>query len=129
MNRRTQQLEAAIKRQIGLMLEKGLADPRIKGIVSVTHVRLTEDQKTAVVGVSVMPADKARQTVHALVHAAPHIRHELASLIKVRAVPHIQFKLDQSLKKQAQVLEAINQAMDATPPDSDPHDSSQETAS
>lgn len=111
MNRRTEQIESTLRREIGMTIERGLADPRIKGLVSVTSVHLTEDNRTAVVNVSVLPDEHGKTTVGALAHAATHIRTQIAKRIQTRQIPRLQFKLDVSLKKQAQVLATINEVM------------------
>ena len=114
MNHRTEQVEAALKRAIGTVLMRGLADPRYRGIVSVTEVKLDHDQREARVGVSVLPAERGRATVAALKHAASHVRREVGEEIRIRRMPELRFELDESLKKQAEVLGAIRDAMDTT---------------
>lgn len=123
MTRRTEQIEATLRREVGQLLEKGLADPRIKGLVSVTGVRLTDDRHTAVISVSVFPAEHGRGTVHALQHAAKHLRHELTRHVQARQIPRLQFRLDESLKHQARVIQAINEAVgpDRAEADDAPH--------
>lgn len=111
MTRRIEQIEATLRRELGMALERGLADPRIKGLVSVTQVHLTEDQHTAVVSVSVLPQEHGRQTVRALGHAAAHLRALVGKRIEMRQIPRLEFKLDESLKKQSQVLAALNEVM------------------
>ena len=114
MNHKTEQVEAALMRAIGKVLMEGLADPRYRGIVSVTGVRMAHDRKEAEVKVSVMPAERGRATVAALRHASSHIRREVGEQIRIRRMPELRFELDESLKKQADVLGAIREAMDDT---------------
>lgn len=118
MSHRTEQLESTLQRTIGQIIAKGLSDPRLRGLVSVTQVKLTEDKQTAVVHVSVMPDQYEQSSVRALRHAAKHIRHEVSQRVDARHVPYLDFKIDHSLKKQAEVMDAISQAMSVTPPDS-----------
>jgi ribosome-binding factor A len=117
MSHRPEQLESALMRQVSQVLERGLADPRVKGLMTVTGVKLTEDRRTAVVSVSVLPAEHARGTIRALRHAAPHIRSQVARGIRARHTPRLEFKLDEALKRQAEVFRALEQARQLTPPD------------
>ena len=47
MTRRHEQLEEVIRRTLQESLRKGIADPRVRGIVSVGHVRLAPDMADA----------------------------------------------------------------------------------
>ncbi len=113
---RTPQIESALMRAVSTVLTEGLADPRVRGLVTVTGVELTEDHAVAVVKVSVMPAEHERATLAALQHAAPQVRHRVGRRVRYRQLPRLQFKLDPSIKRQARVLDAINQAMAESPP-------------
>jgi len=84
-----------------MLLAKGLNDPRIRGLVSVTEVDLSPDQSQAVVRVSVLPAEAGPLTVAGLRHAAPRLVSEIASVVRARRIPSLQFQLDERLKKQA----------------------------
>lgn len=116
MHHKTEQLEAELKRQIGRIISQGLADPRVRGIISVTDVSVTADRHTAVVSVSIMPEEHEKSSLQGLRHARRYFQAELARRIRIRQVPHLDFKLDKSLKKQAQVYRAINEAMAQTGP-------------
>lgn len=107
---RVERLAAAVQRGIQQVLARGLGDERIRGLITITEVKVLGDLSEAVVGVSVMPAEHADLTLHGLNAAAPHIRHELGDLVDTRALPRLRFKLDRSLKKQASLLSAIDQA-------------------
>lgn len=110
MSRRSEQLGATLQRAIQDVLSRGLQDPRVSGMITVTSVRLSEDLRDVTAYVSVLPADRQDLTMHGLRSAASHIRHEVGDLVAVRQMPTISFKLDASLKKQAAVIEAIARA-------------------
>ena len=101
MSHRVEQLERTLQKEIGRHLSAGLADPRVTGLVSVTGVELTEDRRTAVVHVSIMPEDHSKRTIQGLRHAARHIQAAVSKRIAVRQMPHLDFKLDRSLKNTA----------------------------
>lgn len=111
MSHRREQLAAELRRQIGQILEQGLSDPRVRGLISVTQVTVAPDGHTAIIQVSVLPAEHAELTLHGLRHAARHIGAEVGRRIRVRHMPRLDFRLDESLKTQARVLEAIRDAV------------------
>lgn len=107
MTRRTEQLASTIRGAVQEILDRGLQDPRVSGMITVTDVRLTEDLATAFVSVSVLPADRAGLTFHGLQSAARHMRREVGKRLSLRRVPELAFRLDESFKQQAAVIEAL----------------------
>ena len=108
---RRQQIESVLKRTIGGVLQHKLADPRVRGMVSVTRVEVGDDLRQAVVYVSVLPANYESRTLQGLRSAAGRIRKLVANAMTIRTVPHLDFRLDGSLKKQAAVFDAIAEGM------------------
>lgn len=116
MTRRTEQIASTLQRALQEVLARGLADPRFGGLVTVTGVKVAPDLRTADVLISVLPAEKQDLTMHAIRHAAGHLRREVSDLVAMRSVPTLQFRADVSLKKQAEVLRAISRAAADNPP-------------
>jgi len=114
MSHRKQQIESLLKRAVASVLQKGLADPRIKGLVSVTKVEVSVDLRHAAVYVSVTPVDYESRTLHGLRDATRHIQKKVNKAVALRIVPHLEFRIDQSLKREAEVLAAINEGMRRT---------------
>ena len=112
MSYRHQQLESSMKRAIGEVLAAGLNDPRIRGMISVTEVKVSPDRRDAVVKVSVMPEEAQRRSVSGLRHAARHVQALVGKELHTRSVPHLDFRLDESLKTQARMLREINEVME-----------------
>jgi ribosome-binding factor A len=110
VSRRTEQLGASLRREVQAVIDRGLQDPRIGGLITVTGVRVTPDRRHARVDVSVYPAEKQELTMHGLRSAAAHIRREVGDRIRTRQMPEIDFHLDESLKKQASVIAALARA-------------------
>lgn len=119
MSRRREQIASVLQREIGRILVEGLADPRAKGMISVTRVEVSADRREAVVNVSIMPEKHQHTTLQAVCHARQHIQNRLAERVRARQMPRLQFKLDESLKKQARVIESINAARAETEGESD----------
>ena len=104
MSTKTERLASSIERGVQQVLARGLQDPRVRGLITVTKVEITPDSKQATIGISVLPAEHQTLTVHGLRSAARHIRREVGELIRTRAMPELRFVEDGSLKKQAEVL-------------------------
>ncbi len=110
MNRRTQQVAATLRRAVQEVLARGLSDPRVRGLITVTGITMSDDLQVATIDVSIFPAEHQELTMHGLRAAAAHIRHEVGELVDIKRMPTLQFRLDTSLKRQAAVLEALDKA-------------------
>lgn len=108
MSRRTEQMASTLLRALQEIITRGLQDPRVSGLITVTGLRVSEDKREATVMVSVLPADRQELTMHGLRAAVPHIRHQLGEMVDMRNTPNLSFKLDGSLKKQAGVIAALS---------------------
>ncbi len=105
------QVASVLRRAVQEIISRGLNDPRVRGMISVTRVRLSDDMADATVFVSVLPVEHADLTMHGLKHAGRHIRYELSGQLKMRRVPRLSFSLDDTLKKEAGVIAAINRSV------------------
>ena len=99
-----EKLEAVVQRAIQDILGRGLHDPRIKGLVSVTRVQLSADLADATVFVSITPEEHETLTMHGLKAATAHVRSGLGRIAHLRRVPRVAFKLDASHKQEVQIL-------------------------
>ncbi len=109
MSRRTDQVASTLQRAAQQVLTRGLQDPRIRGLITVTRVVVSEDLKSATVYVSVLPKDKQELTLHGLIAAGAHIRRRIGDLVALKQMPKLLFKVDQAVQTQAQVYEALGQ--------------------
>ena len=86
----------AIRRELGFILDRKLADPRI-GMVTVTRVELSEDLRYAKVFVSFLGDEKEREaSLRLLRKARRFIRGELAHSLRFRVAPELTFVIDDS---------------------------------
>ncbi len=93
-----------------------LRDPRVKG-VTVTRSEVSGDLQHAKVYVSVMGTPGEQELcLHGLRHAAGFIQSKLASRLKTRFTPVINFVLDQGVKKSIEVSRLINEALGQSAP-------------
>ena len=110
MNRRTKQVASNIERAVTSVLARGLSDPRIRGMITVTEVDLTDDLMRARIRVSIMPEKHEALTMHGLRAATGYIRRETMKKIHLRFMPTIEFLVDEGLKNQFKVIELLNKA-------------------
>ena len=109
---RKEQIESTLQRTIGRMLTRGLADPRVRGLISITRVTISPDLREAFVYVSVLPDETSKRVLAGLQHAAGHIQGVLFRELSMKAVPRLDFRIDETLKKQADVLQDIADAVE-----------------
>jgi ribosome-binding factor A len=112
VSRRPDQVAADIRRAVSEVLGRGLHDERIKGMISVTEVRLAPDLSQATVRVSVLPAEHEQTTLRGLQHAAPRLRAKVSHALRLRRVPRLVFEIDHSLKRAAELDRALAAASD-----------------
>ena len=99
MSRRTDRLDEQFREEIGKLLQKGLKDPRVSSLASITRVNITEDLSYAKILVSVMGTDKEkRDTLVGLNNSAGFIRGVLGKALKIFKVPELKFVLDENLE-------------------------------
>ena len=110
MAQRTEQIASVIRHAVQRVLSRGVNDPRVRGLVSVTRVEVTPDLADARVYVSILPAEHSELTMHGLRSAAKHVQGEIAGEVSARRMPRLDFRLDESLKKQAEIDAAIGRA-------------------
>jgi ribosome-binding factor A len=113
---RTGRLGEEIKKIISELLVRGLKDPRLSAMISVTAVEVTNDGSYATVFLSVLglnpdeeKAEKQQQdTLDALNSAKGFIRKEIGRQVKLRLVPDLIFKIDKSLEYGRHISKIIN---------------------
>ena len=114
MTRRLEQVESTLQRAIALVLQREVSDPRIRGMVSITRVKVSPDLADAQVFVSIMPARYEGRTMSGLHRATGRIRRMTHEQVALKTMPRLRFELDQSLKNQARVFQALEQAKHRT---------------
>lgn len=111
MTRHQEQIDAVVQRAVQKVLGRGLNDPRIRGLVTVTRVSVSPDSSQARVWCSVLPAKNGASALHGLNAASGWIGRRVGDEVRMRRVPKLKFLLDESIKKEAKVLGAIQDAV------------------
>ncbi|MDX1682240.1 MAG: 30S ribosome-binding factor RbfA [Phycisphaeraceae bacterium] len=120
MSHRLEQIESTLQRALSTCLTRDLSDPRIRGFISITRIDVSPDLHDAYVYVSVMPREHERMTLEGLQHAAGFLQSKVRQAVRIKAMPKLNFRLDPSLKKQAEVLGAIREARERDAEDGSP---------
>ncbi|HAL47409.1 MAG: 30S ribosome-binding factor RbfA [SAR202 cluster bacterium] len=109
MSRRSEQVSALLRREISQIIQTGVKDPRVAGIVSVMRVETTADISFARVYISVYgdESDK-RSTLKALKSATGFIRGELLHRVTLRMIPTLRFILDETIEEGNEILALID---------------------
>ncbi len=104
---RIARLRELLKKETGAILQRQMKDPRI-GFVSVTDVELSADLRHAKIFVSIFgDAEAKARTMRGLTSAQGFIRTELARRIRLRHIPEVAFKVDESIERGARVNELL----------------------
>ena len=98
MSIRYERMNEEIKKTISEII-KDMKDPRVSDMTTIMSVDVTNDLKQAKVLVSVYDKDDEvrRGTVEALNHGSGFITRELGKRMQLRALPKLNFKLDNSI--------------------------------
>lgn len=107
MSQRSQRISALLREAVQGVISKGLQDPRVRGLITVTKVTTADDLSQATIHVSIMPIEHADLTMHGLKAAAAHIRRQAGAKLTLSRVPQLLFKLDTTTARQSGVLDAI----------------------
>ena len=95
---RIKRISEEVKKVISSMLINGIKDPRITSMISVTEVEVTNDLRYAFVYISMLGGDK-EESLAGLNSARGYMRREVGKAVKLRYVPEIIFKIDDSIEK------------------------------
>ena len=104
-------LGSTIQRELAEIILRDLNDPRLTGFPTVTRVKVSPDLSIADIYVTIMgTAGHQQAALNALKHSAGVMRTKLTKVLSIRVAPFLKFHLDEGLKKELAVLEAIRKA-------------------
>ena len=105
---RTDRIEEEIKKIVGTLIDNGIKDPRVNGLISVTKVDVSKDMKYCKIYVTTLGDEAAQAEVkEALKSAAGFIRRELAHRLNLRVTPELTFLMDDSIEYSIHMAEMI----------------------
>lgn len=111
MSRRIDRVNEVLRLEISQLLARQIKDPRLSGVITtITEVRTSSDLRNALVLLSVMGDQDAKQSALAGIQsAAKFLRRELRDRLTLRYVPFLSFALDDSLENADRLEELMNQ--------------------
>ena len=106
---RPAQISGEVRRALQAEIARGLNDPRVQGMISITEVVMTPDLAQARIRVSVLPEARASLTLSGLRAAATHLRRRLMVETRISRVPQLVFEIDDRFKRESE-LDALIRA-------------------
>ncbi|MGH8040620.1 MAG: 30S ribosome-binding factor RbfA [Rudaea sp.] len=95
---RSDRLSAELRRLLGTLVHDAVRENAVPS-VSVSDVEVTKDFDTATVFVTALLPDTAQDAVKALNEMAKDFRRELSKIMRVRRVPELRFRYDDSVDR------------------------------
>jgi ribosome-binding factor A len=109
MSQRTDRIDVLLRQEIGGIVAKEVADPRI-GFATITKVETTPDLRHAKVWVSVIGQPNERAAaIAALGRAMPFVRHELGRTLRLKRIPDLHIELDDTAERGTRVLQLLDE--------------------
>lgn len=105
---------AGIEKEMGRVISKVLMEevknPKVKGLVSVTNINVTEDLKFADVYFSIMGQENVNtdEVIEGLNQIKGFLRKRVAEEIEIRYIPEIRVKLDTSIEHAIKISKLLN---------------------
>lgn len=97
-----------IRDELSALLTRGAVhDPGI-GFITLTRVKVSPDLQVARVFYTSLGDEKARrETAKALTRATPFLRRQIGSLLRLRRVPELEFRFDESIAHQDRIEQIL----------------------
>lgn len=101
-------LGSTIQKELATIIMRELSDPRLVGMPSITRVKVSADLSIADVFVTIMGTPGQQSAaLNALRHSAGMMRTRLTKMLSMRQTPYLKFHIDENLKKEIAILEAL----------------------
>ena len=109
MPKRVDRINGLLRQEISELLSRGIKDPRLNGIITITQVQTSSDLRNARVFVSVMGDQDAKDSaMEGLRSAATFLRRELRDRLSLRYVPFMTFMLDSTIEDADRLLSVLD---------------------
>jgi ribosome-binding factor A len=120
VSQRTDRVDELLQQEIGEILAREVADPRI-GFATVTDVETTPDLRHARVWVSVIgPEADRRATAAALQGAMGFVQRELGHRLRLKRIPALHVELDDTAQRGTRVLHLLDELEAGRTPEAPP---------
>lgn len=119
MTQRTERVDELLRQEIGEIITREIADPRI-GFATVTDVETTPDLRHARVWVSVIGRpDERVEALRALSRAMPFVRHRLGERLRIKRIPELHIREDDTAERGTRVLRLLAELEEGVDPDTE----------
>jgi ribosome-binding factor A len=108
---RTDRVNAELRRELGTLVHALVRDHALPQ-ASVSDVEVTRDLDVATVWVTALQPERSAEVVKALKEAAKDLRRELSHTMRMRRVPELRFKYDDSVDKGERIEELLRKSGD-----------------
>ena len=108
---RTERVEEEIKKIVGKLIDNGIKDPRVNGLISVTKVDVSKDMKYCKIYVSMLGTKDKDEALKGLDSAKGVVRKEIGEKIRTFNTPEVKFIYDDSMEY-GQHIDAIINSLD-----------------
>lgn len=117
---RPERLGDQLRAEISELLAREVHDPGI-GFITLTQARVTADLQLARIFYTTLGDATARKnTARALDRATPFLRRQIGRRLRLRHVPELEFRFDESIEQQDRIEQLLRELADeraAHPPD------------
>jgi ribosome-binding factor A len=101
---RSRRIEDLLRKEMADMLLSEIKDPRIRGLITIMQVKISEDLRHAKFFVSVLGNETEKESVlRGLNKARGFIRRTMGHRLDLRRIPELHFQLDRSLDDQEKI--------------------------
>lgn len=120
MNQRLQRLADQIQRTLAVLIRDEINDPRLRGFVTISNVKVSPDLGYADIYVTILEPDAAvgqmdknahTQSMEILNSTAGFLRTQLARHLKTRTTPRLRFHYDEVTAHGNHMMNLISQAV------------------
>lgn len=107
---RIERVNNLLRRELSELIQHQVKDPRLGVFISITEVDTSPDLKYAKVFISCIGGQKDEEKLlDVLTAATGYLRKELASNIKLRRIPDLSFRWDDSIERGDHILRLLDQ--------------------
>ncbi len=112
-NPRAYRVADQIQRELADIIRSEVRDPRLPALVTISAVNVSRDLAVATIFITLVDAAEQSVAIEVLNRAIGFLRTELARRMKLRSVPQLKFKYDDSIERGQQMDLLIKQAIDS----------------
>ena len=117
MSARARKVESWIREIVGEE-DATLSDPRIRGLVTITGVRVSADLANATIFYSVLARENAEEAQEGLQSAAGRVQSAVGAQTRLKRTPRLRFEPDPVVERATRLESALREVR----PDDDPHE-------